>query len=127
MYQTDTTKRRLVAIVFSIASGIAAISNPVSAQEAGSELCGTPVESALNEFGPLVISALIVVGAFVAMIAHGLAGLHKDPDTVRFYRKWRNRSALTAVTVPVVGYFIEVALGIMGVGLAGCIELVPFI
>ncbi|WP_273837813.1 hypothetical protein [Halococcus sp. PRR34] len=121
------TRRRVIAIVFGAVSGAAAFTSPVSAQEAGSELCGTPVESALNEFGPLIISALIVVGAFVAMIAHGLAGLHKDPDTVRFYRKWRNRSALTAVTVPVVGYFIEVALGIMGVGLASCIDLVPFI
>ena len=120
-------RRRVIATVFAAVSGAAAFASPVSAQDAGSELCGTPVESALNEFGPLIISALIVVGAFVAMIAHGLAGLHKDPDTVRFYRKWRNRSALTAVTVPVVGYFIEVALGIMGVGLASCIDLVPFI
>lgn len=127
MRLTETSKRQLVAIMISVTSGIAALSSPVSAQSAGSQLCGTPVEAALNEFGPLIISALVVIGAFVAMIAHGMSGLHKDPDTVRFYRKWRNRSALTAVTVPVVGYFIEVALGIVGVGLAGCIDIVPFL
>jgi hypothetical protein len=127
MGSTDSSKHRLVAIVFSVTSGIAALSSPVSAQSAGSDLCGTPIESALNEFGPLIISALIIVGAFVAMVAHGMSGLHKDPDTVRFYRKWRNRAGLTAVTTPVVGYFIEVALGIVGVGLAGCIEIVPFL
>ena len=127
MRLTETSKRQFVAIMISVTSGIATLSSPVSAQSAGSELCGTPIEAALNEFGPLIISALVVIGAFVAMIAHGMSGLHKDPDTVRFYRKWRNRSALTAVTVPVVGYFIEVALGIVGVGLAGCIDIVPFL
>ena len=119
--------RRIITIVFGVASATVALSNPVSAQSAGSDLCGTPIEAALNEFGPIIISALIIIGAFVAMIAHGMSGLHKDPDTVRFYRKWRNRAGLTAVTTPVVGYFIEVALGIVGVGLAGCIEIVPFL
>jgi hypothetical protein len=118
--------RRGTAITVGSGIGSTLVVGQVAAQ-AASDLCGTPIESMLNEFGPLVIGALIIAGAFVSMVAHGMAGLHKDPDTVRFYRKWRNRSALTAVTVPVVGYFIEVALGLVGVGLAGCIDLVPFL
>jgi hypothetical protein len=118
--------RRGAGVTIGSGLGLSLIAGQVAAQ-AGGDLCGTPIEAMLNEFGPLVIGALIIAGAFVSMIAHGMAGLHKDPDTVRFYRKWRNRSALTAVSVPVVGYFIEVALGLVGVGLAGCIDLVPFL
>lgn len=102
---------------------------PVAAQaggSVGSQLCGTPIAQTINRVVPLAIAVLMTVGLVLAYLLHAGSGLAKSTDQVRFYKNWRNRAGMSAVTAPLVGYLLEMVLGFTGVGMAGCIHLVPF-
>lgn len=102
---------------------------PAAAQASGSvgsQLCGTPIAQTINRVVPLAIAVLMTVGLVLAYLLHAGSGLAKSTEQVRFYRNWRNRAGMSAVTAPLVGYLLEMVLGFTGVGMAGCVDLVPF-
>lgn len=97
-------------------------SGPASAQS----LCGSVIESVVNEIAPLIITLTIAGGAFVGSVMHGISGLYSDPEQVRFYKKWRNRAISGALGVFVIAYFMDTALGVVYPGWNQCINIFPF-
>ncbi len=98
-----------------------------AAAAVGSGLCGTPISRLLNEAGPLVVSIVMLGGTLFSMVLHGSAGLLRDPEEVRHYRKWRTRSVKGVLGAPILGYFLEVMLGYLGLNVDSCIDIVPFL
>jgi hypothetical protein len=93
----------------------------------GSELCGTAIATTINELAPVVLGIVIVGGLMLCYLLHAWSGMKKDPQKVQNIRDWRNRAGQTAITAPLLGKLLEIIIGFMGIGLAGCIDIVPFI
>lgn len=91
----------------------------------GSQICGTPIAETINELAPLVLAIVIFGGGILCYILHAYSGFKKDPNKKKEILDWRNRAGFTAVTAPLVGKFIEIAIAATGLGLAGCIDIIP--
>jgi fatty acid desaturase len=93
----------------------------------GSQLCGTAIAQTVNQLAPVVLGVVIVGGLMLGYTLHAWSGFKKDPQKVQNIRDWRNRAITSAITAPLLGKMLELIIGFMGIGLAGCIDIVPFI
>jgi preprotein translocase subunit SecG len=133
------TKRRVVAAAYSLFALINLIGVTVAQQggggggggsgggTVGSQLCGTAIAQTVNQLAPVVLGVVIVGGLMLGYTLHAWSGFKKDPQKVQNIRDWRNRAITSAITAPLLGKLLELVIGFMGIGLAGCIDIVPFI
>ena len=106
---------------------ILTLPTPVAAQsQVGSGICGTPLANTINQAAPLVVGVLMIGGAILSYILHNASAFPKNPQSVQEIKDWRNRAAFASVTTPMFALMMELFIGFTGVGLAGCIDLVPF-
>lgn len=101
------------------------MTTPASAQ-VGSGVCGTPLADTINQAAPLIVGVLMIGGAILSYILHNASAFPKNPQSVQEIKDWRNRAAFASVTTPLFALMMELFIGFTGVGLAGCIDLVPF-
>ncbi|WP_254547372.1 hypothetical protein [Halomarina pelagica] len=102
---------------------------PVAAQSSepvGSGICGTPLANTINQAAPLVVGILMIGGAILSYVLHNAAGFPKDPQAVQAIKNWRNRAAFASVTTPLFALIMQMFIGFTGVGLANCVDIVPF-
>ncbi|WP_433623510.1 hypothetical protein [Halomicrococcus sp. NG-SE-24] len=105
----------------------ALVSTPVAAQQqVGSGICGTPLADTVNYAAPLFIGITMIASAILAYILHNAAAFPKKPQTIGSVKGWRNRAAFATVTTPLFAVVIEQLIGATGVGLASCVDIVPF-
>lgn len=105
----------------------ALVSTPVAAQQqVGSGICGTPLADTVNYAAPLFIGITMIASAILAYILHNAAAFPKKPQTIESVKGWRNRAAFATVTTPLFAVVIEQLIGATGVGLASCVDIVPF-
>lgn len=120
-----TTRRAIVAAYALLAAS--SFVGSAAAQSLGSELCGTVIATTINELAPVVLGIVVLGGLMLCYMLHAWSGMKKDPQKVQNIREWRNRAGQTAITAPLLGKLLEIIIGFMGIGLAGCIDIVPFI
>lgn len=94
--------------------------------DVGNTLCGTPIADFINGAAPLVVSLAMLVGAVFAAYLHARSGVARDAEEAQYYMDWRNRAGYTAVTAPLLAFFVQMLIGLTGIGIADCINLVPF-
>lgn len=102
---------------------------PVAAQSGGpvgSGICGTPLANTINQAAPLIVGILMIGGAILSYILHNAAAFPKDPQAVQSVKNWRNRAAFASVTTPLFALIMQMFIGFTGVGLASCVDIVPF-
>lgn len=100
---------------------------PVAAQsQVGSGICGTPLAETINQAAPLIVGVLMIGGAILSYILHNAAAFPKDPQSVNAIKDWRNRAGFASVTTPLFAVVMEMFIGFTGVGLANCVDIVPF-
>jgi len=68
----------------------------------------------------------MIASAILAYLLHNLAGLPKNPNTVELVKDWRNRAAFSAVTTPLFAVVIQLLIQSTGVGVAKCVNIIPF-
>ncbi|UPV98928.1 hypothetical protein M0R88_10335 [Halorussus gelatinilyticus] len=108
-------------------AGLALVSNTASAQQVvGSDLCGTPLADTINFAAPLFVGLLMIASAILAYILHNAAAFPKDPQSVESVKNWRNRATFSAVTTPLFAVVIQLLIQSTGVGLAECVNIIPF-
>jgi hypothetical protein len=117
--------RRAIAAAYALLAASSFI-GPAAAQSAGSQLCGTVIARTVNNLAPVILTVVIVGGLMLCYLLHAWSGMKKDPQKVQNIRNWRNRAGQTALTAPLLGKLLEIIIGFMGIGLAGCIDIVPF-
>ncbi|MFH5801565.1 hypothetical protein [Haladaptatus sp. CMAA 1911] len=101
--------------------------NPVSAQQTiGSDLCGTPLARTINFAAPLAVGITMIASSILAYVLHNAAAFPKDPQSVQSIKAWRNRAVYAAVTTPLFAFVLDLLIRSTGVGLAGCVDIVPF-
>jgi hypothetical protein len=66
-------------------------------------------------------------GAVLSYTLHNASAFPKDPQSVQAMKNWRNRAAFASVTTPLFALLMELFIGFTGVGLADCIDIVPFL
>jgi preprotein translocase subunit SecG len=91
----------------------------------GSEVCGTAITATINGIAPIVLFVVVIGGLMLAYLLHAWSGFKKDPQQVQNIKNWRNRAGISAISAPLLGKALEIIIGIMGLGLAGCIDIVP--
>jgi hypothetical protein len=97
----------------------------VAAQSGSSPICGTAIASTVNQVVPLALTVTVFGGLILSYLLHAYAGFKKDPNKVTQIKDWRNRAGLTALSAPLFGKMLEIVLGFIGLGLGGCIQIVP--
>lgn len=93
--------------------------------DGGSPICGTAIASTVNQVVPLALTVTVFGGLILSYLLHAYAGFKKDPNKVTQIKNWRNRAGLTAISAPLFGKMLEIVLGFIGLGLGGCIQIVP--
>ncbi|WP_435156821.1 hypothetical protein [Haladaptatus sp. DFWS20] len=112
----------LVGTVFAIAAV-----SPASAQQTiGSDICGTPLADTVNFAAPLFIGILMIASAILAYVLHNASAFPKNPQSVESIKGWRNRAAFATVTTPLFAVVIDLLIRSTGVGIAGCVNIIPF-
>jgi hypothetical protein len=91
----------------------------------GSEVCGTAITQTINGIAPIVLFVTVIGGLILSYLLHAWSGFKKDPQQVQNVKNWRNRAGISAISAPLLGKALEIIIGIMGIGLAGCIDIVP--
>jgi hypothetical protein len=91
----------------------------------GSEVCGTAITQTINGIAPIVLFVVVIGGLMLAYLLHAWSGFKKDPQQVQNIKNWRNRAGISAISAPLLGKALEIIIGIMGLGLAGCVDIVP--
>jgi hypothetical protein len=121
--------RTLISTVAATILVLTTATLPVAAQsdDVGTVICGTPLASTINEAAPLVIGLLMFGGAVLSYTLHNASAFPKDPQSVQAMKNWRNRAAFASVTTPLFALLMELFIGFTGVGLADCIDIVPFL
>jgi preprotein translocase subunit SecG len=132
------SKRRVCGRLITAAYGLIVVANligVVAGQEGGgggggggnigSEVCGTAITKTINGIAPIVLFVVIIGGLMLAYLLHAWAGFKKDPQQAKTIKDWRNRAGISAISAPLLGKALEIIIGIMGLGLAGCIDIVP--
>jgi hypothetical protein len=120
--------RRSKTIAIRLAIGLVALvtlSVPAAAQ-LGNELCDTPLVTLANGLAPPIITGAVMGGLFMAVVMNAVAGMIGDPEQARYYKRWRNRALIAAISTPVLAYFLGYILAQLNAGLAECIHLFPF-
>ena len=115
----------LRTVVFSLIVGVGPVAAQ-SSQPVGSDICGTPLADTINQAAPLIVGILMIGGAILSYILHNASAFPKDPQSVQAIKDWRNRAAFSSITTPLFALVMELFIGFTGVGLAACIDLVPF-
>ena len=105
--------------------GVAAAQADGGGGSVGSQLCGTAIASTINSVAPLAMAVVVIGGLILTYLLHAYSGFKKDPQQVKLIKDWRNRSGTTAVSAPLLGKLLEIIIGSTGMGLAGCIDIVP--
>lgn len=126
--------RRVAAVVPAVTMGLvtmgaALAQNGTNGTAPGSGpigLCGSPIATLANSFGPLAVTVLGLGGLGVAVAAHQWAGLKKDPSKAREVTEWRNRAVMAALGGVVIGWLVEQGLVAMGAAPPGCVSILPF-
>jgi hypothetical protein len=80
----------------------------------------------INQGAPLIVGILMIGGAILAYVLHNASAFPQDPQTVQSVKNWRNRAAFASITTPLFAVVMQLFIGFTGVGLASCIDLVPF-
>lgn len=119
------TKNVLLYLCVGVAT-IVALSEPAAAQPSLCDTPDNPFVQIANQLGPLVITAAIMGGLFMSVTMNAVSGVVGDPEQVRHYKRWRNRSAVAAISTPVVAFLVEEILMTMNAGVGNCITLFPF-
>ena len=91
----------------------------------GSEVCGTAITDTINSIAPIVLFVVVIGGLMLSYLLHAWAGFKKDPQQAKTIKDWRNRAGLSAISAPLLGKSLEIIIGLMGLGLADCIDIVP--
>ena len=91
----------------------------------GSEICGTAITDTINSIAPIVLFVVVIGGLMLSYLLHAWAGFKKDPQQAKAIKDWRNRAGISAISAPLLGKALEIMIGLMGLGLAGCIDIVP--
>lgn len=132
------TKRRVIAAAYGLLAATTLI-GVAAAQETqggdggggggslGTELCGTSIAQTINQLAPVVLGIVVIGGMMLGYLLHAWSGFKKDPSKVQNIRDWRNRAITSAITAPLLGKLLEIVIGFMGIGMASCIDIVPFI
>ncbi len=108
-------------------AGLVLISKTASAQQVvGSDLCGTPLADTINFAAPLFVGLLMIASAILAYLLHNAAAFGKNPKTVESVKDWRNRAAFSTVTTPLFAVIIQLLIQSTGVGIADCVNIIPF-
>jgi hypothetical protein len=118
------TKRRIIAAAYGLFVASSFVGS-AAAQSAGSQICGTAIAKTVNKTAPLVLAIVVGGGLMLGYLLHAWSGFKKDPNKVQNIRDWRNRAITSAVTAPLLGKLLEIIIGFIGFGLAGCIDIVP--
>lgn len=111
------------AILYSL---VLFVGNVAAQSDVGNTLCGTPIADFINGAAPLVVSLAMLVGAVFAAYLHARSGVARDVEEAQYYMDWRNRAGYTAVTAPLLAFLVQMLIGLTGIGIADCINLVPF-
>ena len=120
-------RRTALSTGFLLLAGTIFASTPVAAQQqVGSDICGTPLADTINYAAPLFVGILMISSAILAYLLHNAAAFPKNPDAVEGIKGWRNRAAFSTVTTPLVAVVIQLLIQSTGVGLAGCVNIIPF-
>lgn len=120
-YGPTTLGTTLVLLAFAVAPATAQSGN-----EVGSGICGTPLATTINQAAPLIVGILMIGGAILSYILHNASAFPKDPQAVQSIKNWRNRAAFASVTTPLFAFIMQMFIGFTGVGLANCVDIVPF-
>ncbi|WP_458190767.1 hypothetical protein [Haladaptatus sp. NG-WS-4] len=103
------------------------IVTPVSAQQTvGSDICGTPLADTVNFAAPLFVGITMIASAILAYVLHNASAFPKNPQSVESIKGWRNRAAYATVTTPLFAVVIDLLIRSTGVGIAGCVNIIPF-
>lgn len=121
-----TAAQRAPQAVGTALFAVVAFTGTAAAQSSGGQLCGSPIASLANEFGPLIITALFFGGLIAAIGAHQYAGLKKDPNKAKEVTQWRNRAGQAAVGGPILGWLLQSAVTSMGWATPACMNVLPF-
>ena len=121
----DTARTYVAPVGKAVVAALVGMTTPASAQ-VGSGVCGTPLADTINQAAPLIVGVLMIGGAILSYILHNASAFPKNPQSVQEIKDWRNRAAFASITTPLFALVMEMFIGFTGVGLAGCIELVPF-
>jgi hypothetical protein len=97
----------------------------IAAAQAGSNLCGTPIVQTVNAVAPLALAVVVTGGLIITYVLHAYSGFKKDPQKAKEVKDWRNRAGYGALSAPLVGKLLEIIIGVIGFGLAGCIDIIP--
>ncbi|WP_332900377.1 hypothetical protein [Haladaptatus sp. CMSO5] len=80
----------------------------------------------INQAAPLIVGILMIGGAILSYVLHNASAFPKDPQSVQSIKNWRNRAAFASITTPLFAIIMEMFIGFTGVGLANCVDIVPF-
>ena len=128
------SKRRMRGRLITAAYGLMVVANligVVAGQQGGgggnigNEVCGTAITETINGIAPIVLFVVVIGGLMLSYLLHAWAGFKKDPQQAKTIKDWRNRAGLSAISAPLLGKTLEIMIGIMGLGLADCIDIVP--
>ncbi len=111
----------LVLLILGVSPATAQSSNTV-----GNGICGTPLATTINQAAPLIVGILMIGGAILSYVLHNASAFPKDPQSVQSIKNWRNRAAFASITTPLFAIIMEMFIGFTGVGLANCVDIVPF-
>ena len=120
-YGPTTLGTTLVLLAFGVSPATAQSGNTV-----GNGICGTPLANTINQAAPLIVGILMIGGAILSYILHNASAFPKDPQAVQSIKNWRNRAAFASVTTPLFALIMQMFIGFSGVGLAICVDIVPF-
>jgi hypothetical protein len=113
--------------VFGGVIGLGLVSSTVAGQQVvGGDLCNTPLADTINFAAPLFVGLLMIASAILAYLLHNAAAFPKKPQTVESVKDWRNRAAFSAVTTPLFAVVIQLLIQSTGVGVAECVNIIPF-
>lgn len=122
-----TIKRYGAVTALNVVIVTVALVAPVAAQTTvGGGICDSPLATTLNEGSTLAVGILMAAGAVLTYLLHNYSGLKRDPQQVKEIKDWRNRAGFSTITTPVIAWAIVEFLGMTGVSLAGCINIIPF-
>ena len=90
--------------------------------------CPLPQQAAtgLSQTSQQLVGIIIIAGIVAAGIAEGISRIKRDPNEEADWKQYRNGAAMSVVTVPLLMWFIVNTAGNFGIGIAQCVDLVPF-
>ena len=125
--QPRRTRKTLTRWSIGLTALTLSASTPVAAQQqVGADICGTPLADTVNFAAPLFVGITMIASAILAYVLHNAAAFPKSPQSVEAVKNWRNRAAFSTVTTPLVAVVIQMLLQSTGIGIANCVNIIPF-